>query len=42
MHLNILNMPIFFIYSTSDVVVHEENVKELYNSYKGTKEIMGM
>ena len=35
-------MPIIFIYSTADVVVHQENVKELYNSYKGTKDIIAM
>lgn len=40
MHLNLLvNVPIMFIYSSEDSVVKEENVRDLYSSYKGYKKL---
>jgi hypothetical protein len=40
MHLNLLvDVPIMFVYSSEDIVVKEENVRELYNSYKGHKQL---
>jgi pimeloyl-ACP methyl ester carboxylesterase len=40
MHLNLIDLPVLFFYSTQDVVVLEENVRELYESYKGQKQIL--
>lgn len=42
MHLNLLDLPIMFLYSTQDAVVLEANVRELHNSYKGRKELIKM
>lgn len=40
MHLNLLDLPVLFLYSTQDVVVREENVRALFESYKGQKQIL--
>lgn len=40
MHLNLLDLPILFLYSTQDVVVREENVRALFESYKGQKQLL--
>jgi len=40
MHLNLLqDIPALFVYSNRDVVVKEENVMELYNTYRGNKRL---
>ena len=42
MYLNLVELPALFIYSTNDAVVSEANVKQLFDSYRGSKKIIGM
>lgn len=42
MYLNLVELPALFIYSTNDAVVSEANVKQLFDSYRGSKKMIGM